>query len=182
MGFFSKTPQELCDKGYAAYRAGKTVKGMAQLEVAAEEGCGQAWYYLAKIYEANARDSEDDENEKKAFECYKKAADLDVKAARNELALCYQSGYGTEEDKIKALYYYEKAAILDNNAESMVWMAGIYKTGMAGVRDNQKAFDWYQKAAALGNKDAAFEIGEMYETGQGAAKNEEEASLLQTAI
>ena len=61
------------------------------------------WYLLGAFYKSGFGTKI---NEKKAFECYKKANELDLSNAEYwyELAICYVGGYGTEVDRVKAFF------------------------------------------------------------------------------
>jgi len=86
------------------------------------------------------------------------------------LAVIYDYGYGVGVDKTKALYFYEKASILENEFAlyNLGWM---YQTGENVNKDAVKAFKLYSKAADKGHAQALYNLANMYYSGTGTTKD-----------
>lgn len=86
------------------------------------------------------------------------------------LALIYDNGFGVQEDKSKALFYYESASQLSNKFAlfNLGWM---YYNGDNVNKDVFKAFDLYNKASDFGHPRAMFNLANMYFTGVGTVKD-----------
>ena len=50
-------------------------------------------------------------------------------------------------------------------------MGKIYEKGLFGLENERKAFDWYLLASQNGDKDAPWQVAQMYYFGNGAEKN-----------
>ncbi|KAF0546092.1 calmodulin-dependent protein kinase [Gigaspora margarita] len=146
------------------------------------------FYKLAYWYERGNGLKKD---EQKAFEFYKKAADMDhaegaikvviyyergiiVEKDKNKMseyyykiAYCYERGNGLKKDEQKAFEFYKKAADMDH-AEGAIKVVGYYERGCEFVfkQDRNKAGEYYYKAAYL------------YERGNGIKKDEQKAFKL----
>ena len=58
------------------------------------------------------------------------------------------------------------------HAEAMVVLGDFNKAGaFGGVVNMSKAIEWYTKAAQLGDDDAMYNLGEIYEKGNGVSRN-----------
>ncbi|KAF9181560.1 hypothetical protein BGZ49_004835 [Haplosporangium sp. Z 27] len=87
---------------------------------------------------------------KKAFEWYFKAAKQGNANAENSLGYMYQRGYGVQQDYKEAFEWYLKAA-KQGNADAEVNLGEMYRYGYGIQRDSMKAFQWYSKAAKRGD-------------------------------
>jgi TPR repeat protein len=76
----------------------------------------------------------------KAFELYKKAADLGNADGINNLGYCYGNGIGTDIDEEKAFELYQKAAD-SGNAVGMNNLGYCYGNGIGTDIDEKKAFE-----------------------------------------
>ncbi|CAB4413983.1 unnamed protein product [Rhizophagus irregularis] len=103
---------------------------------------------------------------KKAFELYQKAADLNNAFGINNLGNCYVHGIGTDIDKKMAFKLYQKAADL-GNAIGILCLGYSYLYGIGTESDENKAFELFQKAADLGNASGNFFLGYYYYYGIG---------------
>ena len=84
------------------------------------------------------------------------------------------SGKSTE-----GLILVKKAAEKSNYGIILNELGNIYEHGLGGVpKDDRLAFEWYKKAADTGLAVAKYNLGRMYESGQGVMKNEELADLM----
>ena len=75
----------------------------------------------------------------KAFEWFKKAADLGHPSAMNLLADCYEKGFGTVKDDGKAFFYYKKA-VDSGHTGALPGLAKCYLEGI-GVEPDRKKYD-----------------------------------------
>ena len=106
-------------------------------------------YYLGYCYQDGIGT---EINEKKAFECYKKATELDKTVACywNNLGYCYQNGIGTEVNENKAFECYKKATELYKTV-ALYWnnLGYCYLNGIGTEVDKEKAKEMFQKALEL---------------------------------
>jgi TPR repeat protein len=147
-------PQEDYQRGYAAYRADDVVTAMQYLEKAADQGHGDARVLLAYILDKAEDDS-------RAIELYRQAAEQGNPAGQLGLGQMYASGEGVEQSNEAALEWIQRAA--DNgHVPAMMQLAEIYEKGALGMKiDEQKAQMLWRKAAALGNEQALKKIESM---------------------
>lgn len=124
-----------------------------------EQGC-EAYKYSKKDKTAYS----------KAFQLFKKAADLGNVEALNSLG----NMYFRAKDYKKAFELYEQAA-----EQGYGWaiynLGNMYSNGMGMRADYLKAVELYEKAADLGVSNALNNLGIMYAQGQGVAKNIQKA-------
>ena len=82
-----------------------------------------------------------------------KAAEQGNAEAQNSLGVCYDHGYGVEENKVKAVDLFIKAA--DKGSAWAQHNLGLYyQYGRGGlVKNREKAIEYYQKAAEQGKDD-----------------------------
>lgn len=108
--------------------------------------------------------------EQRAFEQKKSLAEQGVAKAQYDLALCYFSATGVEEDEYKAFEWCKKAAeqgLVDAQIDLGHW----YRYGSGTEKDEKKEFEWYLKAAEQGDLSAEFIVAWHYELGIGTEKN-----------
>ncbi|RGB25310.1 kinase-like domain-containing protein [Rhizophagus diaphanus] len=100
-------------------------------------------------------------NKQKAFELYKKSAELGNNIAKFSLALMYIDGDGTIINHIKAFE-------LSNKLVEKKYLSGInllgycYYNGIGTDVNRLKAFELYQKAADLGNNLAQYNLALLH--------------------
>ena len=122
-----------------------------QYQVAAEQGHVEAQYSLGLILSGAVPDSP--HNARKSFSWYRKAAEQNHPMAAYFLAMCFESGNGTEKSSELAFEWYRRAATGGNSA-AMNALARMYATG-AGIRANlANAYAWNEVAAASGYEGA----------------------------
>ncbi len=112
--------------------------------------------------------------EAKAFEWYKKAAELGQVDAMCNLGVCYDYGKGVDKDEAKAFEWYKKAAEF-GQVDAMRNLGNCYANGDSVAKDEAKAFEWYKKAAEFGQVDAMRNLGNCYSNGKGVAHDESKA-------
>ena len=108
----------------------------------------------------------------KAFDCFKKAAEMGYVGAFNQVGNMCFIGEGTPKDVGEAVKWFQKAA--DNGDEyGQYYLAWCYQHGTGVAIDFTQALSWYRKSAANGCVGAYNQLGYMLETGQGEKKPEE---------
>jgi TPR repeat protein len=100
------------------------------------------------------------QDDKKAFYYFRKAANEGDPFAQNELAYLYAAGKGTSQDYIKSLTWYKKAA--DQGLSSAQYNLGLmYGRGLGTPRNQKEARIWLQKSAAQGFEPARIALRQM---------------------
>ena len=128
----------MCFSSMALYGAA------SDYEDAAAEGDSKAQYNLGLCY---LNGDGIIQNDKNAFEWFKKAADHGYPHAECMVGLCYAFGKGVNQNDKKALEYFKKAANKDI-AEAYYNLGWFNENGKGGLpADVEEAKKWYQKAA-----------------------------------
>lgn len=128
----------------------------------ANKGDVEAIYKLGKKYYAGSDNLNKDL--KKAFEYFKKAADLNHPLAQCDVAWCYEEGSGVEQDWEKAFQLYSLSAA--NNCSMAQYSLGwMYDNGIFVKRNRSKAVQMYIKAAENGHAMAQYKLGMAYMEG-----------------
>ena len=84
--------------------------------------------------------------------------------------LCYEKGWGVEQDLKQALAWYNKAA-KQKNGPAYNSLGNFYREGNGVKADPNKAFEWYQKGAAEKDDQAMLNLGNCYYFGMGTEKD-----------
>lgn len=96
-------------------------------------------------------------------------------AAESRLGLWYVKGYRVPENRVKALYWFKKAAAQGNpDAENDLGV--MYDLGEGVSQNPVKAAFWLKKAAAQGNTYAETALGDLYLHGRGVPQNATQAA------
>lgn len=104
----------------------------------------------------------------------------DVKLSNNDIASClwiantYFIGNGVEQDYVKAVEWYTKAAE-QGNADAQNMLGYCYSLGNGVAINLYKAYEWVKKAAEQGHADAQYNLGDCYYNGKGVTQNYNEA-------
>ena len=88
--------------------------------------------------------------------------------------VCYEKGWGVEEDPKKAVEWYQKAANQDNGPACTA-LGNFYRSGIGVTASADKAFEWYKKGAAVNDDQAMLNVGNCYYYGMGTQKDEKKA-------
>lgn len=138
------TPAETTDHGS---RHTQTLRKLSSL---AENGDRDAQFNLGNIYKNGQGIQQDC---KKAFFWYKKAAAKLYAPAQYALGKLYSSGCGVPQNPYIATEWFRKAAY-NGIPEAQFQMGYRYFTG-SGIRsDKNKAYEWLEKAARQNNRSA----------------------------
>jgi len=123
-------------------------KGLTLLTHAADLGLKEAQKYLGVYY------SEEDKDTTKSASYLTKAAEQNDEEAQYLLAMCYESGYGVEENACKAAHWYTKSAN-SGFPDAMYSLAGFHENGLGGLPVNhQSSKSLLQVAAGLGHEES----------------------------
>lgn len=127
-----------------------------------------AYMTLAPIYEKGGNGVEKDDV--KAFETWKKLADLSDAFGQLKTGGCYKKGMGVSQDIQKAKGYYKKSAD-KGNEYAMYELATMY------IDDHRfnEAIQLLEKSAMKGFNVAYHCLGDMYYNGKGVAQSYERA-------
>jgi len=91
--------------------------------------------------------------------------------------LSYYKGEGVEQNRSKAIEFFEKACSL-NNSKSCTNLGIIYDNGKEVEKDKTKAVKFYEKACDLNGSVACSNLGYMYDKGDGVTKSNSTAITL----
>ncbi|ACE06287.1 hypothetical protein Aasi_0921 [Candidatus Amoebophilus asiaticus 5a2] len=146
------------------------------------------------IHYLKERKDEFDQLKEKWKQLKDKAEQGDIKALI-EVARRYKDGVGTAVNYEEARQWYEKAkkqgpaADQEAYAEALFSLAQMYQTSLIKVEEKetekgkekesgelQIAIELYQQADERGHAGAAYELGKLYQNGEGVEKNEEEVA------
>lgn len=131
-------------------------------EIAAKGGDALAMHNLAYNLEKS--------DPQRAFELYKKAADLKEPYGIYAVAKCYEDGFVVEQNDKQCVKYLKKAAEL-RIADAITDLGACYGKGAGTSKNIKKAMNLYLKAAILGDSLALTNIAWLYETGTGVKKD-----------
>lgn len=112
----------------------------------------------------------EDEDSQKAFELFKKAAELGNVAAMFATGIRYYRGEGTKQDTTQAFAWCKKAAE-NGEVNAMNWVGDFYRDGEGVVQNIQKAVEWFEKSAGGGNRWASLNLARMYRDGTGVKQD-----------
>lgn len=106
-----------------------------------------------------------EKDENKAFEYYRKAAEMGNVLAQNSLAHCYYEGVGVYRDVNMALRWWEDAS--DQGLSEAMYNIGVcyYNGFVTGIQDVLMAGKWWKKAADLGYPEAIMSLNELKSKG-----------------
>lgn len=164
----TQTPATVETIGNYADNKGITTDGTtanySDLEGAAKSGNPIAEFQLGLSYLQNGR-TED------ALKYIRMSSDNGLAAAQYRLAKLYEVGEGVTEDAVMARTLTERAA-RSGNRIAMHDLALYYAEGRGGIDlDMVTAAKWFEKAAERGVVDSQFNLGVLFESGQGLPQN-----------
>ncbi len=134
------------------------------LEAAAATGDPIAQFQLGIVYLDSGRASD-------GVELIRASANQNQPAAQYRLAKLYETGQGVTADPDMARQLTERAA-RNGNRIAMHDLALYYAEGRGGVKTNiTTAASWFEKAAERGVVDSQFNLGVLFESGQGVPRN-----------
>ena len=170
--------QEDLERAISALNARKYKRAFAAFTALAEQGNGNAQFYLGRMY-YEGQGTED--NEYEAIEWFRRAAASGHAEAQFWLggAILY-SGKNAPTDA-EALDWLRKSAG-QGYPDAQYKLAVYYAIGAEyGVKkDERQALQWYLRAGTQGHGGALYNAGYMYLLGEGTAKDEDRAFALLT--
>ncbi|GBC07809.1 hypothetical protein RclHR1_07700002 [Rhizophagus clarus] len=110
----------------------------------------------------------------KAFDYFKRVAEIGNEVALHYLGCCYRDGIGVEKNKRIAFELFNKSAE-QGYIDGIFRLGYCYDKGIGTIIDKAKAFKLYEIAAKKGNLGAQNNLGRLYEKGEGTEKNLKEA-------
>ena len=110
------------------------------------------------------------QDESKAVEWYRKAAEQGHTDAQFNLGKVYFHGDGVAQDRAKAVEWYAKAAE-QGHAEAQYTLGWIYEEGRVVVKNNAKSVAWLTRAAKQGYAEAQYRLSWMYGIGFNVTKD-----------
>ncbi len=147
----------------------KEVKNLKKL---AKRGNAIAQLALGLMYSFGRR--EVPQNNEKAADLLKQAAEQENAEAQFHLGTIYYEGMGVPQNNEKALYWYEQAAE-QGYVMAQHYLGIKYDQGRGVPQNNEKAFYWYKQAAEQGYTEAQYYLGLMYYEGEGVPQNNKKA-------
>lgn len=114
-------------------------------------------------------------------ECFyyiKEAAKHGDVVAKHWCAMCYDDGYGVEED-LETAFQMMKESAECGFPKSAVELARMYDAETYGHYSDEKAVYWYKKALEYGFKEVSFNLSLKYRYGLGVEKDLDEADRLE---
>jgi uncharacterized protein len=97
--------------------------------------------------------------------------------AHNNLGLCFQFGYGTEQNYLEAASCFRRAAE-SVSATAQFNLAGFYFEGKGLEKDLGKAIEWYTRSAEQRHELSLIKLGSLYQHGTGVAVDHGRAWVL----
>lgn len=97
--------------------------------------------------------------------------------AQNNLGLCFQFGYGTQQDYAQAMVWFRRAAE-GGLAIAQFNVGGLYFEGNGVEKDLAIAVDWYTKAAEQREELALIQLGWIHQKGLGVEIDLKRAFIL----
>ena len=157
------------EDGLSAFEAGDLSKAQEIWSELARQGDPLAEYGLGKLYETGGPGVPADPGRAAGY--YSKAADKDIAAAKNNLALMHSQGRGVKQDSERAAKLWHEAA-QDGHIHAQYNLGLAYYRGEGVSRDEAVSGAWFLRAAEGGLAEAQFAVGEMHRLGVGLPKDE----------
>lgn len=168
---------ELNSNPLALYVLSMESNDMALLEQAAAGGNVQALNALGTIrLTSGLKDVSLSTNalariQKRAFNCYKWAADQGDCNGFYNLGMCYMGGYGCQKDAKMAFDCFKTAAEA-GHPEAINNIGGFFRDGIVVRKNPELSVLWFKKSSELGNEFGVLNYGLALLSGQGAEKNQ----------
>lgn len=149
-----------------------------ELEQKAENGDAYSQLQLGMLYQ-------EEKKSELAVRWFQRAANMGVSMAQYQLALCFITGEGINQDFSLGFTWALKAA-KQGFPFAQVLVAKLYTNGDGTQKDLTEAFEWWKKCADFSNasvapgfkdcaSEAQFQVGVCYAQGKGVSKDETKA-------
>lgn len=168
-----KLSEKIFDEGTAAFESEDYATAFEKLKKSAELGYSKSFAYIGVIYAMGLCGDKDVEEARRWF---KRGIEKNDPDAYGEYALTFITDNATEDEKLTAFKFMNKAN--DINPEDGVWwfeLGEMHRKGFGTKEDIGAAILCYKKAVNLGNTDAANILGVIYREGRHVEKNPEKA-------
>lgn len=127
-------------QGKTAYDKGDFKTAMKYWLESAEQGVGEAQYFVGVLYHAGQGVAQDYQ---KARDWYQKSANQEVEAGQIALGALYADGKGIEKDNIRARMWFSLAEINGSSrAPQYIERLDTRMTAAEIEKSNQMAVDW----------------------------------------
>ncbi|KAF9977544.1 hypothetical protein BGZ73_005673 [Actinomortierella ambigua] len=146
---------------------GQSADGPKALLARANGGDLEALLQLAVKYE---KGNGVEQNDAKAFEWYRRGADMGSIEAQYKVGICYKNGRGTPENQATAVQWLQQAAE-GGHAVAQATLGSMYEDGHGVKQDYDQAAMWYRKSADQGHATAQCNLGMMYQSGRGVQQD-----------
>ncbi len=156
--------------GLTAYGKGDFATALKEWQPLADKGVAQAQYNLGLLY---AKGQGVPQDFAQAANWYRKAADQGFVQAEFNLGLMYGEGQGVPKDSSEAMKWFLKAA--EHGDVKAADTVGSFFEAEGTFKNYAEAEKWYRKAAEQGVASAQFNLGAMYDIGQGVKVDFNEA-------
>ena len=158
------------DETKARALAAQAKEARAALEKLVQQNNTIALSWLGNHY----RDSENQDEQRKARPYFERAAASGYTYAMGVLGVLHLNGKGgVPKDETKAVEWFRKGAEAGNGA-AMPYLGWMTETGKGGLpKDEAKAVEWYRKGAEAGNGMSMSYMGAAYLTGKGGLSKDE---------
>ena len=121
-----------------------------------------------------AKDPASDEDNVKAAEWFRRAAEQGHAEAQYHLGDAYYFGHGVQQDDAEAVRWYRQAAE-QRHANAQLNLGYAYAHGEGIAENRTEAIRWYRLAAEQDNAEAQFNLGLVYDHARGVQRDLEEA-------
>jgi TPR repeat protein len=142
------------------------------LKLSSQKGNANANYRLGICYEGN--DTIIEQDKKKAFECFEKAANDGQVLAMSKLGFYYKRGVAVNKNFEKSYEWYLKAAE-GGHSIAQNQLAFCYMKGEGCEKDWSKAFYWFEKASEQKHYVSLYQLGLCYMYARGCEKDLQKA-------
>lgn len=146
-------------------------RAMALYQRAAEAGVACAKNRVGELHESGALGAPD---LAEALRWWRAGARAGCPWSKLRLGVAYKDGHGVARDGAEAVRFLDQAA-QDGLVDAMSYLGAIYRRGDLVPADPGAMVRYQKQAAALGHENAQYRLAVAYNTGQGIAKNAEEA-------
>jgi len=111
------------------------------------------------------------QDDAKAFEFFKIAAEHGEHNAQYSLGCFYETERGgVKQDDKEAFYWFEKA-VVSGDADALMELGACYENAWGTEQDYAKAFELYEKSANAGHMVAQNKLGWFYQNGYGVSQD-----------
>lgn len=164
------------EKGIEAFKEGRLIEAMGLLQQSADKGYAPAQASLAFILDSS-------EEDKAAFELYKKSALQQYPPGQYGLSTMYMKGEGVSANQVIAGRWMKLSA-RQGHVPAMRAIALAYEYGTLGIdKDLSMASEWFHECHDKGDMSCSRRLSRAYGTGDlGFAVNMEKAKELYELI